>query len=192
MQRSHQPKATDDLPTLNALSRAAKGGEASAYKALVQHLAGPITGFAARLLGDRTEAEDVAQESFARLWRAYDLSPPKGSVRAWLYRTAQNLCIDRLRKRGRTTAMPEGHDPVDPTPNAEAKAIERDRQKALQAALNDLPPRQHSAILLVHFQGLSGREAAAVMEIGEEALESLLARGRRSLRAALTPKDPAP
>jgi RNA polymerase sigma-70 factor (ECF subfamily) len=154
---------------------------------LVQRLAGPITGFAARLLGDRTEAEDVAQESFTRLWRAYDLSPPKDSVRAWLYRTAHNLCIDRLRKRARTTAMPDGHDPVDPTANAETKAIERDEHKALQAALNALPPRQHSAILLVHYQGLSGREAAGVMEIGEEALESLLARGRRSLRAALTP-----
>ncbi len=182
--------AADGRARLDALSRAAADGEAGAYRALVDALSGPLFGFAARLLGDAAEAEDVTQEAFARLWRTYALAPPTGSVRAWLYRTARNLCLDRMRRRGRLTALPEDPDrmPADPAPDAEAQRQAGDRRDALQAALDGLPERQKAAILLVHFQGLSGREAARAMELGEEALESLLARGRRGLRAALMPR----
>ncbi|MCR9219123.1 MAG: sigma-70 family RNA polymerase sigma factor [Alphaproteobacteria bacterium] len=172
---------------LRALSAAAADGDAAAYAGLVERLAGRVFGFAVRLLGDRAEAEDVTQESFARLWRAYDVSPPKGPVEAWLFRTARNLCIDRMRRLGRLVDAPtETVDGApDPAPSAEARWAARETAETVQAALDLLPERQKSAILLVHFQDFTGRQAAEAMAIGEEALESLLARGRRKLRALL-------
>lgn len=188
--RTGQDAPPDDESTrLDALSRAAAAGETAAYRALLDRLARPLHGYAARLLGETAEAEDVTQESFARLWRAYDLSPPRGPVRAWLYRTAHNLCIDRLRRRGRTMSLPAddtlGRHGVDKSPCGEERLQSAARAQAVRGAIHGLPERQKAAILLVHYQGLSGREAARALDIGEEALESLLARGRRALKAAL-------
>ena len=70
--------------------------------------------------------------------------------------------------------MPE---PIDPTPDAEAGLIEAEQGDAVAAAIEALPERQREAILLVHYQDLSGAEAASVLDISIEALESLLARG---------------
>ena len=185
-----QPARGDlDRAALDALSRAAAAGEGRAYRALLDRLGGPLHGYAARLLQDRAEAEDVTQESFARLWRAYELSPPTGSVRAWLYRTAHNLCIDRLRRCGRVAPLPDDEpDAADDRPDGEATLQADDRARAVRTAIDALPERQKAAILLVHYQGLSGREAARALDLSEEAVESLLARGRRQLKAALGPR----
>lgn len=92
-----------------------------------------------------------------------------------------------MRRLGRLVDAPdEAVDGApDPTPSAEARWAAQETAATVQAALDLLPERQKSAILLVHFQGFTGRQAAEAMAVGEEALESLLARGRRRLRALL-------
>ncbi len=102
----------------------------------------------------------------------------------WLYRVASNLCTDRLRQR-----RPVDLDAVPEVEDGRASAvegmIEADRARALQAALDLLPERQRQAVILRHLEGLSNPEIAAVMDIGVEAVESLTARGKRALAAAL-------
>jgi RNA polymerase sigma-70 factor (ECF subfamily) len=160
-------------------------GEPAATRMLVAAKLPRILGLATRLLRDTAEAEDVAQEAFVRVWRnAGAWQPGRARFDTWLHTVVLNLCRDRLRRRRETTsdAMPE---PVDPTPDAEAGMIEAEQGNAVATAIGALPERQREAILLVHYQDLSGADAAAVLDISVEALESLLARGRRTLRSWL-------
>lgn len=160
-------------------------GDPAAARTLALRLTPRVLGFAARMLADRAEAEDVAQEAMLRLWRiAPGWRQGEAQVMTWLYRVTANLCTDRLRRK-RGVALDAVPEPADGTPGAEARLIEADRAAALADALAVLPARQRQAVVLRHIEGLSNPEIADVMEIGVEAVESLTARGRRALAAML-------
>ena len=164
-------------------------GDAGGARVLTVRHVPRILGYAARLLGDRAEAEDVAQEAMLRLWRvAPDWRQGEAKVTTWLYRVTTNLCTDRLRMRQRrkTSALDDEPGIEDGAPAAETVLIEVDRMVALDAALAALPDRQREAVVLRHIEGLTNPEIAAVMDIGVEAVESLIARGKRALSAILT------
>jgi len=162
-------------------------GDPEAARTLTLRLAPLALRLAARMLGDRTEAEDVAQEAMLRLWRvAPDWRQGEAKVSTWLYRVTSNLCTDRLRRRGRSVALDAVAEPEDGRPGAVAGLIEADRAAALEAALAALPDRQRQAVVLRHLEGLTNPEIAEIMEIGVEAVESLTARGKRALTAALS------
>lgn len=178
--------ALAETPDEALLARAAQG-DGRAARLLTERLAPRALGFAARMLADRAEAEDVTQEAMLRLWRmAPNWEPGRAQVSTWLYRVVANLCTDRLRRRRRTGAsidcVPE---PADDAPGAVQGLIEADRAAALEAALAALPDRQRQAVILRHLEGLTNPEIAAVMDIGVEAVESLTARGKRALAARL-------
>lgn len=160
-------------------------GDALAIEALVARKLPRMTALAVRLLGDRSEAEDVVQEVFVRVWKgAATWRPGAAKFDTWMHRVALNLCTDRLRKR-RDVPLPDNWDTADPAPDADA-AIEDQRQSdALGDALAAIAPRQREAIVLTYYQELSNRDAATLMGIEIDALESLLARGRRALKARL-------
>jgi RNA polymerase sigma-70 factor (ECF subfamily) len=161
-------------------------GDPGAARALTLRLTPRVLGFAARMLSDRTEAEDVAQEAMLRLWRmAPDWQQGEARVATWLYRVASNLCLDRLR-RSRPRGLGDVAEPEDTTPGVVARMIEADRVLALDKALAALPDRQRQAVVLRHIEGLSNPEIAAVMDIGVEAVESLVARGKKGLAALLS------
>lgn len=163
-------------------------GDADAARLLTQRLLPRVLNYAARLLSDPAEAEDVAQEAMLRLWRvASDWRQGEAQVSTWLYRVTGNLCIDRLRRRIRAASTPldEAPEVADTAIGAETGMIEADRMRALQAALDGLPERQRQAVILRHIEGLANPEIAAIMEIGVEAVESLTARGKRALSALL-------
>lgn len=137
------------------------------------------------MLRDTAEAEDVAQEAFVRIWRnAAAWQPGRARFDTWLHTVVLNLCRDRLRRRREVTGDVVS-DAIDPALDAETALIETERGSAVANEIAALPDRQREAILLVHYQDLSGAEAAAALGISVEALESLLARGRRRLRAQL-------
>jgi RNA polymerase sigma-70 factor (ECF subfamily) len=177
------------LPSDDRLLALYAGGDPAAARALTDRLTPRLLAYAARMLaGDRAEAEDVVQETFLRLWRiAPDWRPGETQVATWAYRVATNLCIDRQRRRRRHAQDPldEASAPPDPTPGAEARLQDHRRLAALEAALASLPDRQRQAVVLRHIEGLTNPEIAAIMEIGVEAVESLTARGKRGLAAAL-------
>lgn len=160
-------------------------GDVAAYRELVKRYAAKLSRFAERLLRDSTEAEDVVQETFLRLWQRAREYQPKARVTTWLHRITHNLAVDRLRARGRT--QPLSDEEEMPTSARQPTLIdEKRRVVALEAALGALPERQASAIVLVHLHGLTGAEAAEVLGVGVEAVESLLARGRRALKSELS------
>ena len=183
MQAEDLAQAGDEV----LLARYAAGDPAAA-RVLTQRLVPRALGYAARLLGDGAEAEDVAQEAMLRLWRAAPgWRAGEAQVSTWLYRVVTNLCTDRMRARTRrrATALDDAPDVPDGARGAEAGMIEADRMAALQAALDALPERQRQAVVLRHIEGLGNPEIAAVMDIGVEAVESLTARGKRALAALL-------
>lgn len=169
-----------------ALLVAFGNGDRAAAAMLTLRLTPRIMGFAARMLrGDRHEAEDVTQEAMLRLWKiAPDWRQGEAQVTTWLYRVTANLCTDRLRKR-RGVDLDSVPEPVDDAPDAVDRMIGADRAQALQHALDALPERQRIAVTLRHLEGLANPEIAEAMEISVEAVESLTARGKRALAAAL-------
>ncbi len=160
-------------------------GDASAYRALVARHGPNLQRFAQRLLRDDAEAEDVVQETFLRLWQRAAEYRPAARVGTWLHSIAHHLAIDRLRATKRLDALSD--DEGEAVSGRQPLLLdEKRRAQALDAALAALPGRQGAAVTLVHLHGLSGAEAAEVLGIGAEALESLLARGRRALKLLLS------
>lgn len=178
--------SNDDEAAL--LTRVAEGNVA-AYRELVRRHASRLLRLTSRVLRDDAEAEDVTQETFLRVWqRAADYSPD-GSAVGWLYRIAHNLAVDRLRRRGKLKAFEEEEDEERAPSSAPQSGLmhQMERKSALDRAIETLPERQATAITLVHLDELSGSEAARVLGISVEALESLLSRARRNLKARLAP-----
>jgi RNA polymerase sigma-70 factor, ECF subfamily len=173
---------SDVQDEIDLMRRTAKG-DAAAFRALADAHLKKIMWFACRMLNDRTEAEDVAQETFLRLWKDAGRYEPKARVGTWLHRIAHNLCIDRLRARRESPS--DGVDEQRASREPGGLLDDKLAAGAVQKALATLPERQRAAIMLVHYQELSNIEAAEVLGVGVEALESLLARGRRALREML-------
>jgi RNA polymerase sigma factor (sigma-70 family) len=165
-------------------------GDVGAYRELVRRYAPKLSRFAERLLRDASEAEDVVQETFLRLWQRARDYVPDARVTTWLHHITHNLAVDRLRARGRLKPLPDEEDmPI--SARQPSLLEEKRRVVALNDAIAALPERQAAAITLVHLHGLSGKEAAEVLGVGAEAIESLLARARRTLKAALAPERAA-
>ncbi len=161
-------------------------GDAAAIQALVARKLRRVMALAERVLGDPAEAEDVAQETFVKVWKnASNWRPGAAKFDTWLHRVTLNLCYDRLRRR-RETPMAEPPDRPDTGPAPDRGLEAEDTGRRVRQAMQALPLRQREAIVLCHYQELGNIEAALVMEISVEALESLLSRGRRALRGALT------
>ena len=173
-------------------------GDQSAYQTLVKRHLKPISHYAFRLLGNNKDTEDIAQETFFRLWiNASRWQADKAKLSTWLHRIAHNLCVDYLRKHSRvqTTAfLDEEEDNRVQTLESgaglhgeSASGVnehfdEDDKLEKLTAAMFELPQSQRSALMLCHYQGFSNKEAAAIMNISVKAIESTLARAKRSLR----------
>jgi RNA polymerase sigma factor (sigma-70 family) len=161
-------------------------GDAEAARLMALRFTPVALRVAQRMLRDPAEAEDVAQEAMLRLWRmAPGWRPGAAKVSTWLYRVVANLCTDRLRKR-RTVPLDGMPEPEDGVPDVAERMIDADRAAALEEALAALPERQRQAVILRHLEGLANPEIAEVMEVGVEAVESLVARGKRGLVAALS------
>ncbi len=179
--------AMSEVSDTGLLVRFANGDRLAAV-VLTQRLSPRALGFAARMLGDLAEAEDVTQEAMLRLWKiAPEWRQGEAEPATWLYRVVRNLCTDRLRK-ARGVGLDQIAEPEDGAPSVEASLIAQDRAAALQMALNQLPDRQREAVILRHIEGLANPEIAQIMEISTEAVESLTARGKRALGLALSPK----
>jgi len=158
-------------------------GDKQAFSQLMKRYLPAVINFSMRYFPQRSDAEDIAQETFTRLWCKAPVWQDKGiSVKAWLFRVAYNQSIDQLRKQ-----KPEYLADYDENIIDEAAFIESmmdiDVNLAIQKlALDTLPERQRTAISLCAIRGFSNSEAAIVMGTSVDALESLMARGRRKLK----------
>ena len=171
----------EDASLLDRLART----DAGAFRLLVDRHLPHVLAVARRMLRDDAEAEDVAQDALLRLWRngsTLELGP--GGLRPWLTRVTSNLCIDRMRASRNTSVVEEV--PERPVPAGQLRSLgERELSTRVDAALKELPERQRLALTLFHYEGLSQLEVGQILGVSDEAVESLLARARRALKARL-------
>ena len=161
-----------------------------AFAVLVtRHLDG-IHAFNYRMTRNADDAADLAQETFLRVWNSAATWRPNrpggGTIKftTWLHRIARNLCIDAHRRHRETHEADADLVAEDGTAPENASTTSRLR-RALDQAIKDLPERQRTALVLCHRDGMTNRDAAAVLAVSVDALESLLARARRTLRLRL-------
>jgi len=181
--------------------------EPQAARELVARKLPRLLALAQRLLGRRGEAEEVTQEAFVRIWKqAPKWRRGEAHFDTWLHRVVLNLCYDRLRggaarHEQAVDALPD-HADAAPTPEQHWGHAQRDqrvasalwghaqRDQRVASALARLPARQREAIVLQYYQELSHADISELMCISIDALESLLARARRNLRAELMETRP--
>ncbi len=171
-------------PDAGLVRRVGLGDRDAAEALMARHLPMMLE-LARRMLSDPTEAEDGVQDAFIQLWtHAARWEPGRAKFGTWLYRVTLNKCYDRLRRRP-TAPLEAAAAVADAAPGPEAALQNAALAVQIEAALAALPERQRAAIQLCHYQGCGNIEAAEILGISVEALESLLARGRRTLRARL-------
>lgn len=172
-------------PADEALLKRSAAGDQQASALLINRHSPRVLSLAQRMLGNRDDAEDVAQDVFLKVFRtAGNWEEGKAKFTTWLHKVTVNQCYDRLRKK-RETVMDEPPEQEDDTDGPATQMLATQRGKRLRAAIDELPDRQRAALLLSHYEELSNPETAEILEISVEAVESLLSRARRSLREAL-------
>lgn len=163
-------------------------GDQSAYQVIVKQHLKSISYYAFRMLGNKKDTEDITQEAFLKLWvNAAKWQPEKAKLSTWLHRITHNLCVDYLRKHGNTQTQKNIEEEVDDGKGEEPKESigrldDSDKLKKLDEAISRLPEQQRSALTLCVYNAFSNKEAAAIMNVTVKALESAIARAKRSLR----------
>jgi len=172
---------SDILPSLMS-------GDQRSFNMLVDRHVRALSAQASQMLGDAHAAEDITQTVFLKTWQMLpDWQTGNAKLISWMRKVSTNLCLDYLRK----------HKPIytDNVPDIASTAIEADarieRKEAkhrILSCIESLPERQRAALTLFYYQELSLKESAEIMEISPSAFESLLRRGRSSLKFQLSRK----
>ena len=174
-----------------ALFEACRDGDERAFRVLVDRHAGVVRRLALNILADAHEAEDVAQEAFVAAWRARAGWTPEARFTTWLHRIAVNKAIDRYRSR---RATPQSHETItrlaEAAPAAEVEnqhqALERrETAVSLRDCLARLPDSQRQALTMFYFEDQDVARIARALDTTEQAVRSLLKRGKQSLRTLI-------
>lgn len=169
-------------------------GDLDAFGEVVHLYERPVFNLAYRMLGERTEAEDAAQEAFLRAYsnlRRYD---PNRSFKTWILSITSNHCIDRLRRRRLTWYSLDEPLPPHPAltsnkPGPEAEAMAAERSEAVQQLLNQLSEDYRMVVVLRYWYDLSYEELAQMLDTTESAIKSRLFRARQALAKLIDPEQ---
>jgi RNA polymerase sigma-70 factor (ECF subfamily) len=175
--------ATDE----DLMARSA-AGERQAFDALAARYMLRLRRAALRVLSDPAAAEDAAQDALLRAWmRAATYDRKQASVSTWLHRIVVNAAIDRVRATRPTTDVPDSI--LDPAEAADVQLVRNERNMILAEAIASLPARQRTALTLTYQEGWSGQDAARELSVSTRALEGLLHRGRKLVRAYMEARE---
>jgi RNA polymerase sigma-70 factor, ECF subfamily len=177
-----------------------KAGDEASFELLLQRYRSPLVNFLYRMVRNREQAEDLAQEVFLRVYRAREDYIPSAKFTTWLFRIATNLALNSMRdtryqklevsidapvtidgEDERLPDVPEKH------PNIEQHLVEDVRKKMIRHAIDKLPEKQRAAVLLHKYEELDYAEISKILNCSESALKSLLFRAYESLRVELAP-----
>ncbi len=161
-------------------------GDPQAFGELVRRYERDVFNLAYRMLNERGEAEDAAQEAFMRAYVNLDRYDPERPFKTWLLSITSNHCIDRLRRRRLTWLSLEEPLPPHPaltsdTPGPEEALLTSERNLLVQEMLADLSPEYRLAVILRYWYDLSYAEIAEMLGTTESAIKSRLFRARQTL-----------
>ncbi len=166
-------------------------GDNAAFRALVERHSAAVFNTAYRLLGNRADAADTAQDTFLRAYRALNTFRTDAPLKPWLCRIAANVALNRLKRRKPTVSLddhPAGSEPLaipDFSAEPQRTLLRAERDRALRQAILALPPDQRTIIELRHFQELSYAEIADTLKISVANVKVKLFRARKALRRYL-------
>ena len=183
------------IPSEELMARIAKGDN-DAFEVLVNRHQTSIMNLIYRFIGDRTQAKDLAQEVFIRVWQAAKTYKPEAKFTTWLYRITANLCFNELKSSRRkkwfsfNRSDEDGKRTFEETvadgaPSAEGLLLEKERSRQISDALQSLPDNQRMALVLKRYDELSYQEIAQIIGCSVSAVESLLVRAKRTLQEKL-------
>ncbi|HZR16207.1 MAG TPA: sigma-70 family RNA polymerase sigma factor [Verrucomicrobiae bacterium] len=172
----------------------------AAFEQLVERHKQSLLNYTTRMLRDPTEAEDVAQNAFFRVFIASDSFRFTAHFRTWLFTIARNLCLNELRRRSRHLTSPLEaqdaecehswvyHSEINGRCGTAAEALAgQELQEKVEEALAELSEPQRTAILLLHEEGLSYGQIATILDKSVAATKSIIHRGRQALKSRLSP-----
>ena len=174
-----------------------KAGDQSAFKAIVERYQRRVINVGYRFLGNREDAEDVAQETFLKVYLSAKSYKPRAKLFTYLYTIVTRLALNRLRKKKRLRwfsldqlerngEVGIGQEvPADPADQPDQSLERAEREALVRRALDTLPAAQKTAVILSRYEGLSYKQIAEVMELSVSAVESKLHRAKQRLRKKL-------
>ena len=171
-------------------------GDDDAFEILVNRHQTPVLNLVYRFVGDRTQAKDLAQEVFLKVWQSAKSYKPEAKFTTWVYRITANLCINELKSsrrkrwfsfhRSDEDSENSMEDSIsDGSPNAEDLLLAKERSSQISDVLQSLPKNQRMALILKRYDGLSYPEIAQILGCSVSAVESLLVRAKKALQEKL-------
>jgi RNA polymerase sigma-70 factor, ECF subfamily len=179
-----------------------KAGDEQSFGLLLHRYRTPLVNFLYRMVRNREQAEDLAQEVFIRVYRAREDYVPSAKFTTWLFRIATNLALNSVRDTRHqrmevsldAPASVDAEDgderPLDvaeKNPNIEEHLVQEAQRDMIRKAIDKLPEKQRAAVLLHKYQELDYGEISKILECSESALKSLLFRAYETLRVELAP-----
>ena len=184
-----------ELSSEDLMAKIAKGDD-DAFEILVNRHQTSVLNLIYRFIGDRTQAKDLSQEVFLRVWQSARSYKPEAKFTTWIYRIATNLCLNELKsahhKKWLQFFQSDANDEArteenipDRLPSPEDLLLAKERSSQITNALQSLPESQRMALILKRYDDLSYQEIAQVLGCSVPAVESLLVRAKRSLQERL-------
>ena len=186
---SYSEAEVEDVRLMQAVS----GGDMTAFEQLVARHQALVAGTVARMLGDNSEVDDVAQQVFVRVWKSAKRYVPRAKFTTWLLKITRNLVFNELRRRKRRSVVSLQHESGEEEMQIEdersqqpdVSLLESELQGAITSAIAQLPETQRMALVLRRYEELSYEEIADVLDQSVPAVKSLLFRARTELRQRL-------
>ena len=175
------------------LMQLVSGGDTAAFEELMERHQRLVLGTVGRMLGHNSDVEDISQQVFVRVWKSAKRYVPRAKFTTWLLKITRNLVFNEIRRRSR-----HAHSPLQAGPEEEerplkdehtlapdAALLEEELQRAIDAAIAQLPETQRMAVVLRRYEELNYEQIAEVLDQSVPAVKSLLFRARTELRTRL-------
>jgi RNA polymerase sigma-70 factor, ECF subfamily len=177
----------ETIKETHLLVKRVQNGDLPAFSLLVKHWHEKIHRFAYRFLSDADDASEITQKTFIKAYQKMETLDDPAKFSSWIYKVANNLCLDELKRAGRRKSVPietwDGKAETDISPSLELET--KELGEVLQKALLMLPDEQRAVVILKEYEGLTFREIADILELPENTVKSRMYYGLKSMRRML-------